>query len=171
MQPKIKILYTEEEIKKRIAELASKITRDYAGREITLVGVLKGAFIFMADLARGIQLDTRCDFVRVSSYKDDKATGVVRMEFDVTQPIAGQDVILVEDIIDSGRTIEYLKKHLMQGKPRSLKICTLLYKDGNGLREEIDYIGFVVPKRYIVGYGLDSMGLCRNLPYIGYIEG
>lgn len=171
MLKNIKVLYTQEQIRDRIAEIAQEINRDYRDEEITLVGVLKGCFVFMADLVRQLTVPVRCDFVRVSSYKNDRSTGVVRMEFDVTQPVVGQHVILVEDIVDSGRTIEYLKKHLMQGRPKSLRICTLLHKDGMGVDPKgIDYIGFTVPQKYIIGYGLDSVGLYRNLSYVGYFQ-
>lgn len=171
MPNNIKVLYSEGQIDKRIDELAKKINEDYHGEEITLVGVLKGCFVFMADLVRQLKIPVRCDFVRVSSYEDDKSTGVVRMEFDVTQPVTDQHIILVEDIVDSGRTIGYLKKHLLQGDPKSLKVCTLLHKDGMGVDpKDIDYIGFTVPQKYIIGYGLDSVGLYRNLSYVGYFE-
>lgn len=169
MEKKIEKLYTEEDINKRLDQLAAKIDGDYKGEEITVVGVLKGSFIFMADLVRRIKCPTRCDFMRVASYENDESTGYVRMEFDLTQPIHDQHVLLVEDIVDSGRTLTYLLKHLKQQSPKSLKVCTLLHKEDMGADPGmIDYKGFTVPNKYVIGYGLDSMGLYRSLPYIGY---
>lgn len=167
----IKVLFSEARIQRRVSELAKEIDRDFKGEELTVVGVLKGSFLFMADLVRKLKEPVRCDFVRVASYESDESTGVVRMEFDCTQPIHGQNVLLVEDIVDTGRTLEYLLKHLKQQKPKMLKICTLLHKEEMGTDPGmLDYVGFTSPNKYVVGYGLDSMGLYRSLPYIGYLE-
>ena len=164
----IEVLISEDQIRKRVDELARRVEDDYAQGELVVVGVLKGSFIFMSDLVRLIKRPLACDFIRVSSYKEDQSTGVVRMEFDMTQPIEGKDVLLIEDIVDTGRTLRYLLRHLKSKNPRSLKVASLLYKDmGTGSREMIDYLGFEVPDRYVIGYGLDSKGLYRSLPYVG----
>ncbi len=165
----IEVLFTEEQIQARIKELARQIERDYPEQgDFVVVGVLKGAFIFMSDLVRNICRPLACDFLRVSSYDHDKSTGVVRMEFDMTQPITGKHVLLVEDIVDTGRTLTHLLKHLETKEPLSLKVASLLYKDmGTDMRKHVDYMGFEVPDKYVIGYGLDSEGLYRSLPYIG----
>lgn len=164
----VEVLISEEQIRTRVGELARKIEDDYAQGELVIVGVLKGSFIFMSDLVRLIERPLACDFIRISSYKDDQSTGVVRMEFDMTQPIEGKDVLLIEDIVDTGKTLRYLLRHLKSKNPHSLKVASLLYKEmGTGSRELIDYLGFEVPNRYVIGYGLDSKGLYRSLPYVG----
>ncbi len=171
MTKEIHKLYSEEEIQSRISELAETINQDYKGEEITVIGVLKGSFIFMADLVRKLNVPVRCDFIRVASYENDESTGIVRMEFDLTQPIHDQNVMIVEDIIDSGRTLKYLRGHLGQQNPKSLKVCSLLYKKDMGAdRSTVDYLGFEIPNKFVIGYGLDSVGLYRDLPYIGYFE-
>ena len=168
MLQNLDILVSHDAIQKRVKELAQEIEKNYQGKSLVVVGVLKGSFIFMADLVRHISVPLSCDFLRVSSYNKDRSTGVVRMDFDMTQPIIGKDVLLVEDIVDSGRTLSYLLKHMETKKPASLKVCSFLYKEtGAGMRERVDYIGFDVPDRYVVGYGLDSEGLYRSLPYVG----
>lgn len=168
MKREIDILFSQEQIQKRVREIALQIDDDFSGRDLVVVGVLKGAFIFMADLVRNIKLPLACDFMRVASYEHDKNTGVVRMEFDTTQPITGKDVLLVEDIVDTGRSLRHILKHMEAKEPRSLKIATLLHKEtGANNRKLIDYIGFETPNRYVVGYGLDSEGIYRSLPYIG----
>lgn len=168
MKNEIEILFTQEQIQKRVSELAGKIEKDFAGKDLVVVGILKGAFIFMSDLVRNIKIPLACDFLRVSSYEDDKNTGVVRMEFDLTQPVAGKDVLLVEDIVDTGKTLTHLLKHMETKEPKSLKVATLLFKDtGTSSRKLVDYIGFESPHRYVIGYGLDSKGIYRSLPYIG----
>lgn len=183
----IETLIPSEEIQKRIKELAKDIEKDFGGKgEVTVIGVLKGSFIFMADLIRHFKIPVHCDFLRVSSYSHDVSTGNVRMELDLTQPIAGQHILLVEDIVDSGRTLKYLLAHLKSKNPKSLKVASLLYKDvgppaspeqaqardgGRGkVRDMVDYIGFTVPNEYVIGYGLDTEGLCRNLPYVGVMK-
>jgi hypoxanthine phosphoribosyltransferase len=164
----IDMLISNDEIDKRLDELASQIEADFSVDDMVVVGVLKGSFIFMADLVRRIKRPLSCDFVRVSSYRNDQSTGVVRMEFDLTQPVAGKSVLLVEDIVDSGKTLRHLLRHMESKKPKSLKVVSLLFKDmGTGVRDLVDYVGFEVPKRYIIGYGLDSNGLYRSLPYVG----
>lgn len=168
MQAKgLDILITAAEIQKRVEALAGQIEKDYKGKNLVVVGVLKGSFVFMADLVRRINIPLTCDFVRVASYDQDRSTGVVRMEFDMTQPVADKDVLLVEDIVDTGNTLRYLLNHFEGNRPASLKVCALLFKEvGSGIRNKIDYLGFALPNRYVVGYGLDSAGVYRSLPYI-----
>ncbi len=163
---------TAEQIQQRVAEMGQQITADYAGKRPMLVGVLKGSFIFMADLARAIDAHVTCDFLRVSSYGDRKtSSGEVRFEFDTTQPMTGKDIILVEDIIDSGLTASYLMSTLTARKPASLRIASLLHKKVKTVQEvRIDYLGFEIPDHFVIGYGLDYAGLYRNLPYIGILE-
>ncbi len=161
------LLLNQEQIRKRIEELGQEITRDYQGKNLVVVGVLKGSFIFMADLVRQIDLPLSCDFLRVSSYQNNQSTGLIRLEFDLTQPIQDADVLLVEDIIDTGKTLAFLTQHLNAKKPRSLKLCSFLYKPVRPeLRSSIDYLGFEAPLDYLVGYGLDDQGLGRNKPYV-----
>lgn len=167
----IEPLFTSEQIQARIAELAVDIQKEYgAKKELTVVGVLKGAFMFMSDLVRHLKMPVRCDFLRVSTYDNDVDTGSVRMDFDLTQPITDSDVLLVEDIVDTGKTLKFLLAHLATKKPRSLKVASLLYKDVGKARDLINYVGFTVPNKYVIGYGLDSKGLYRSLPYIGVVK-
>lgn len=169
MKSNIDILFSASQISQRVTELGKQIDADYKDEPLVVVGVLKGSFLFMADLVRAIQKPLRCDFLRVSSYEHDKSTGVVRMDFDLTQSIEGDNVLLIEDIVDSGRTLSFLKQHLQTKKPKSLKVCSMLYKNiGIDNRHLADYVGFEIPNHYVVGYGLDSDGLYRSLPYIGY---
>lgn len=165
---KVDVLITKEQIEKRISEMAREIEKEFTGGELVVVGVLKGAFVFMSDLVRNIRRPLACDFMRIASYENDKDTGILRMEFDMTQPVHDKDVLLVEDIVDSGKTLRFLLTHLKNKNPRKLKVASLLYKEmGTGSRELVDYIGFDVPKRFVIGYGLDSQGLYRSLPYVG----
>ncbi len=171
MDKRIDVLFSKEDIKKRVAELASEIASDYPDGELVVVGVLKGSFIFMADLVREIDRPLTCDFIRVSSYENDRSTGQVRMEFDMTQPVEGKHVLLVEDIVDSGRTLRYLLEHMQTKHPKSLKVASLLYKEmQTNSREMVDYLGFESPHRFVIGYGLDSEGLYRDIPYVGAFE-
>jgi hypoxanthine phosphoribosyltransferase len=161
-------LVSQKEISKRVVELAGQIERDFDDGDMVAVGVLKGSFIFMADLVRAIKRPLACDFIRVSSYENDVDTGAIRLEFDMTQPVHDKNVLLVEDIVDSGKTLRFLINHLKAKKPRQLKVASLLYKEmGTNSRGLVDYVGFEVPRRYVIGYGLDSMGLYRSLPYVG----
>lgn len=162
------VLVTPERLKERIRELGAEITRDYEGSNLLLIGVLKGSVFFMADLARSIDLPLEMDYMAVSSYGNaTESSGVVRMLKDLDAPIAGRDVLIVEDIIDSGRTLSYLVELLEQRGPASIEICTLLTKPER-LEVEIDcrYIGFEIPNRFVVGYGLDYAERYRNLEYI-----
>ena len=164
----VEVLYTKDKIDARVTELARQIEDDFPDGEMVVVGVLKGSFIFMCDLVRKIKRSLACDFIRISSYEHDHNTGIVRMEFDMTQPVKGKDVLLVEDIVDSGKTLRYILRHMETKNPRKLKVCTLLYKEmGTDSRRLCDYVGFEVPKRFVIGYGLDSQGLYRSLPYVG----
>ncbi len=162
------VLITEDEIQDRIKVLADEITRDYEGKDLLLVGILKGAVMIMADLARAIQLPMDMDFMAVSSYgAATQTSGVVRIIKDLERDIEGRHVLIVEDIIDSGLTLNYLMKSLSVRKPASIEICSLLVKDGIQ-RAAVDckYPGFNIPPDFVVGYGLDYVGIYRNLPYI-----
>lgn len=163
----IEVLFSAQEIKNRVASLAREIEADFKDGDMVVVGVLKGSLIFMSDLIREIKRPLYCDFLRVSSYEHDKDTGVVRMEFDMTQPVKGKHVLLVEDIVESGKTLTHLKNHIEVKGPASLKIATLLYKGVSPeVRNLVDYVGFESPNRFVIGYGLDSEGLYRSLPYV-----
>jgi len=166
------VLIPEGEIRLKVEALAQEIRKDFQGKETAVVGVLKGAFVFMADLVRKLELPHTCEFLRVSSYKNNKSTGSVKVEFDLSESIEGKHVLLVEDIIDTGRTIRFLIDHLKSKKPASVKVCTLLYKEIDPtVKKLIDYIGFEIPNEYAVGYGMDDAGLYRSLPYIGIKRG
>jgi len=165
-------LFTEGEIAARVATLAAEISRDYADRdELLLVGVLKGAFIFLADLARRITVPRQVDFVALSTYGDATTPGDVRPVMELRSDIAGHHVLVVEDIVDTGRTLGHLMPLLAARNPASLAICTFLHKEA---RQEVaiqpDYVGFEVPDRWVVGYGLDHAERYRALPYIGVVD-
>lgn len=167
----MKIVLSAEQIQKRVKALGAEISVAYGEKDLVVVGVLKGAFVFMADLVRHITVPLTCEFLRVSSYRDNRSTGTVHIDFDVTQPIEGKDVLLVEDIVDTGHTLRYLLEHLRGKKPASLKICSLLYKENDpALRKQIDFLGFTIPNRYVVGYGLDSEGEHRALPHLATLS-
>ncbi|HSE58205.1 MAG TPA: hypoxanthine phosphoribosyltransferase [Nitrospiraceae bacterium] len=159
---------TQEQMRARIKELGKQISEDYAGKDLVLVGVLKGAYAFYADLARAIRLPMRVDFIVVRSYGAGlKTSGKVKLVSDLTEEIKDRDVLLVEDIVDSGLTASYLLKTLTKRKPRSLRICTLLSKpDRRQVHPPVDYVGFNIPNQYVVGYGLDYQQKYRNLPYL-----
>ncbi|MDD4564357.1 MAG: hypoxanthine phosphoribosyltransferase [Eubacteriales bacterium] len=167
------VMINEELLKQRTKELGKQISEDYKGEEILLIGILKGAVIFLSDLIREITLDTKIDFMAVTSYgASTKSSGVVRILKDLDSGIEDLNVIIVEDIIDSGVTLHYLRDYLMGRKPKSLRICTLLDKPE---RREVDiapdYVGFEIENKFIVGYGLDCDQKYRNLPYITCLEG
>ncbi len=166
-------LLSAETIQARVRELGEAITRDYQGKELVLVGVLKGAFVFLADLARAIDLPLVVDFLSVSSYgANTETSGVVRLIEDLSMPIAGKHVLLVEDIVDTGLTAKYLLDNLRTRKPADVRLCALLHKPSRSrVQVPIDYCGFVVEDRFLVGYGLDHDQRHRNLPYIGVAEG
>ncbi len=171
---KVKVynLISKEEIAQKVEEIGKKISADYKNKNPLLVGVLKGAWVFLADLVRHIDIPITCDFLQVSSYNSGtETTGVVKIISDLTSPIEGRDVIIVEDIVDTGLTLQYLIEMLELRKPNSLKICALLDKPARHRVEiKIDYLGFTIPNKFVVGYGIDFDEKFRNLPYIGYIE-
>ncbi len=167
----VKVLLSEEEVDKRIQEIGDQITKDYAGKNVHLVCVLKGGSFFMCELAKRINLNVSLDFMSVSSYGGDtKSSGVVKIVKDLDEPLAGKDVIVVEDIVDSGRTLSYLLDMLKDRKPASLNLCTLLDKpDRRVVDVDVKYTGFQIPDVFVVGYGLDYDQVYRNLPYIGEV--
>jgi len=162
------IVVTEEQLQRRIDELGRQLTADYEGRAPLLVGVLKGAFVFMSDLARAIRLPLEFDFMAVSSYGSaTKTSGVVRIVKDLDLDLTGRHVLLVEDIVDSGLTLSYLRRNLAARGPASLEVCALLVKEGLQRSDpELRYVGFTIPPEFVVGYGLDVAERYRNLPYV-----
>lgn len=171
MDHEVKVLLTEEEVDKRIKEIGEQISKDYAGKDVHLVCVLKGGSFFMCELAKRISVPVSLDFMSVSSYgSDTKSSGVVKIVKDLDESIAGKNVIVVEDIVDSGRTLSYLLEMLKDRKPASLQLCTLLDKpERRVVNVDVAYTGFKVPDVFVVGYGLDYDQLYRNLPYIGEV--
>lgn len=167
-----KVLISAEEIATKLAEIGQQINKDYAGEDLLMVGVLKGAFIVMADLARQVDLPVEFDFMAVSSYgAATQTSGVVRILKDLDQEIAGRNVLIVEDIIDSGLTLSYLIKSLAVRKPKSLSIATLLLKkDIQRVPIDVKYVGFEIGPEFVIGYGLDHAGKYRNLPFVGVVE-
>jgi len=171
--PNLEILHSAEQIRQRVAELGQQITREYEGKDLVLIGVLKGSVIFLADLMREIDLRLTIDFMAVSSYKDETvSSGDVEILKDLTNPIRGKDVIVCEDIIDTGLTLFRLMEILGSRGASSLKIATLLDKPEPRIKKEleIDYCGFRIPNEFVVGYGLDAAGRYRNLPFIGVVK-
>jgi hypoxanthine phosphoribosyltransferase len=162
------VVVSEEQLKERIAALGKQITADYAGRSVLLVGVLKGAFVFMSDLARAIELPVEFDFMAVSSYGSaTKTSGVVRIVKDLDIDLSGRHVLLVEDIVDSGLTLSYLRKNLKARNPASLEVCALLVREGRQKRSPtLKYVGFTIPPEFVIGYGLDVDERYRNLPFV-----
>jgi hypoxanthine phosphoribosyltransferase len=168
----VRPLISAERIAARVNELAAQITREYAGRSVVLLSVLKGSFVFAADLARAIDLPIRMEFLGVRSYGDDtKSSGVVQITQDLTRPVTGDDLVIVEDIIDTGLTISYLQEQLRGRNPASVKVAALLHKPARIQREvAIDYLGFTIDDVFVVGYGLDYAERYRNLPYLGVLD-
>lgn len=166
------VIYSEERIQERIREIGAEISRDYAGRQVLLVAVLRGAALFLADLSRAVTVPVELDFMAVSSYgSSTKSSGVVRILKDLDEQIEGRDVIVVEDILDTGLTLKYLLKNLASRKPASLEVVALLSKEGKQrVPISCKYVGFVVPDEFVVGYGLDYAERYRNLPYIGVLK-
>ena len=173
MAETVKVLLSEEEVAKRIEELGRKISEDYAGRQVHLICVLKGGVFFMCELAKKISVPVSMDFMSVSSYgSGTESSGVVKIVKDLDEPLQDKDVIIVEDIIDSGRTLYHLMKILGERGPKSMHICTLLDKPERRVKDvHVDYVGFNIPDEFVVGYGLDYDQRYRNLPYIGVVEG
>jgi len=165
-------LFSKEQLAERVRELGQEITRDYQDKEdLVLLAVLKGSVVFLADLCREIDLTCSLDFIGIASYGDEtESSGVVKITSDITKPIANKHVIVVEDIIDTGLTAEYLLENLQTRHPRSVRLCSLLHKPERTVREvPIDYLGFKIPDKFVVGYGLDAAQKYRNLDFIGYI--
>lgn len=173
MAETIRVLVSEEDVNKRICEIGERISKDYEGKEIHLICVLKGGVFFMCELAKRITVPVSMDFMSVSSYgADTKSSGVVKIVKDLDEPLEGKDVLIVEDIIDSGRTLYYLIDILQKRNPASIRLCTLLDKPERRVKEvNVDYVGFNIPDEFVVGYGLDYAQKYRNLPYIGVVEG
>ena len=167
-----RVLFTEEQLQARVAEIAAQIDRDYAGKQPLLVSVLRGSFVFMADLARRITLPCTVDFMAVSSYgSGTTSSGQVKIVKDLSEQIEGKDVIVVEDILDSGNTLSYLLKLLEARHPASIRLCTLLDKPERRTKPvAVQYSGFTIPDEFVVGYGLDYDEKYRNLPYIGILK-
>ena len=168
----IRVLYSEEEVDRRIRELGAQISRDYAGKSVNLIGILKGASFFMCELAKRITVPVYIDFMSVSSYgSGPESSGVVKINKDLDRPVEGLDVIIVEDIVDSGRTLSYLTRFLNNRGAKSLRVATLLDKPARRVVEMIpDYRGFEIPDEFVVGYGMDYDQKYRNLPFIGVVE-
>jgi hypoxanthine phosphoribosyltransferase len=166
-------LFSPEVLRDRVRELGATITAAYRGRELVLLCVLKGSFVFAADLARAIELPLRVEFLGVQSYgADTRSSGVVQITQDLTRPIAGSDVLIVEDIVDTGLTLSYLREQLLARGPASVRVCALLHKPARSVRPvAIDFLGFTVDDVFLVGYGLDHAERYRNLPYIGVLVG
>lgn len=165
----IHVMYSHADIAARVQALGEQITQDYANGDLCVVGVLKGSFPFYADLVRQIDLPISCEFIGISSYGDDtESSGVVQITSDLQHSIEGQDVLLVEDIVDTGLSMRYLLDNFATRRPRSVKVCTLLEKPANArVKVPLSYVGFSIPNAFVVGYGLDHAGRYRNLPYIG----
>ena len=165
-------LFSQDEIDRRLDELAAEINRDYAGKEPMLISVLRGSFVFMADLTRKITLPCTVDFMAVSSYgKGTTSSGQVQITKDLSDDIEGKDILVVEDILDSGNTLSYLMKLLQARHPASIRLCTLLDKpERRVVPVQADYVGFTIPDEFVVGYGLDYAEKYRNLPYIGVLK-
>ena len=173
MKEQISVLISKDEVEERIARMAEEIDKAYAGKTVHLVGILKGSVFFLCELAKRLTIPVTMDFMSVSSYGDKTvSSGVVKLSKDLDENIEGRDVIIVEDILDSGRTLSYLVEALSARKPESLKIITLLDKpDRRVIPVDLYMTGFQIPDRFVVGYGLDCAQKYRNLPYIGVIEG
>ena len=173
MAETIRELVSEKAVDERIVELGNQISKDYEGKQVHLICVLKGGVFFMCELAKRISVPVSMDFMSVSSYGDDtKSSGVVKIVKDLDEAIEGKDVLIVEDIIDSGRTLYYLIDILKKRNPKSVHLCTLLDKPERRVKDvKVDYVGFNIPDEFVVGYGLDYAQKYRNLPFIGVVEG
>lgn len=162
-----KPIFNAEQIQNKVKELADAISRDYEGKDLLVVGILRGAFMFMSDLVRAIQVPLTVDFILAASYMKTDTTGEVKIYYDIREEIAGRDILLVEDIADTGITLNYLRERILLKRPGSLKICAFLNKrERRTIDIPLDYIGFEIPNEYVVGYGLDYDNKYRNLPYI-----
>ena len=172
MKEKIRIMLTEQEVNEKIAQIAARISEDYAGESVHLICVLKGSIFFTCELAKRITLPVTLDFMSVSSYGNGtESSGNVRINKDLDEPLDGKNVLVIEDIIDSGRTLSYLMDNLGARNPKSLRLCTLLDKpDRRVTNIQVDYTGFMIPDEFVVGYGLDYAQKYRNLPFVGVVE-
>lgn len=170
MSHALEVLISSQQIATRVQELGVQLSKDYADKQPVLIGTLNGAFVFMSDLIRQIQIPHSSDFLRVKSYRSDRSMGVVRLDADITVSIKGKDVLLIEDILDTGATLEYLIGHLEAKEPSSLKICCFLDKGRElSVRKKAPYIGFKIPDQFVVGYGLDYNDQYRFLPYVAVL--
>lgn len=172
MKETVRILIPEDKVDERIAQLGEQISQDYAGKQVHLIGILKGSIFFICELAKRITVPVTMDFMSVSSYgAGTKSSGVVKLIKDLDEPIEGKDVLIVEDIIDSGRTLSYLLKNLSSRNPASIRLCTMLDKpERREVEVDVDYQGFRIPDEFVIGYGLDYDQRYRNLPYIGVLS-
>lgn len=172
MSERIKVLISEEDVDKKICEIGKQITKDYEGKNVHLICVLKGGVFFMCELSKRIDVPVTMDFMSVSSYGDDtKSSGVIKIVKDLDESITGKDVLVVEDIVDSGRTLSHLLELLKNRNPNSIKLCTLLDKPERRVKDvKMDYTCFQIPDEFVVGYGLDYQQKYRNLPFIGVVE-
>lgn len=167
----IKVLINEEQINKRLDELANQLMEEYKGKDLMFLCILKGSVFFTVELAKRIKNNIQFEFIEVSSYENNESTGQVKLNKDITGLIEGKNVIIIEDIVDTGRTLTFLKEYLLDKNPASLKICALLDKPSRRIAKiEADYIGFTIENKFVVGYGLDDEQNYRNLNYIGYVE-
>lgn len=167
----LNVLINEARIEKRLDEMAKEIDKDYEGKDLVLVGILKGSAMFMMELAKRLKTNVEFEFIEASSYDGTESTGIIKVHNDITGSIEGKDVLVIEDLIDTGRTLEFIKEHLLMKKPASVKIATLLSKPSRRIFElDVDYIGFQIGDDFVVGYGMDYNQKYRNLPYIGRIE-
>ena len=167
----IKVLISEEEINNRLDEIANQLMQEYEGKDLMFLCILKGSIFFTVELAKRIKNNVQFEFVEVSSYDGHESTGKIKLNKDISSSIEGKDVIVIEDIVDTGRTLSYLKKYLLEKNPATLKICSLLDKPSRRLVPiEADYVGFTIENKFVIGYGLDDEQNYRNLNYIGYVE-
>lgn len=167
----IKVLITEEQINRRLDELSKQIMEDYKGKDIVFLCILKGSIFFTVELAKRIKNNVQFEFIEISSYEGHESTGKIKLNKDISQSIQGKEVIIIEDIVDTGRTLSFLKEYLLEKNPASLKICTLLDKPSRRVMPvDTDYVGFEIENKFVVGYGLDDDQNYRNLNYVGYIE-
>ncbi len=167
----LELLYSAESIHSRVLELADEISRDYHEKEIVAIGILKGAFIFFADIIRALKIPTCIDFLTASSYLDTTSTGVVKIHCDISLNISNRDILLIDDIVDTGLSLNFIRQHLLAKNPTSLKICVLFDKRSRRIiNVPVDYVGFEIPDEFVVGYGLDYNNKYRNLPYLAILR-
>ena len=172
MNENFKELISKESLDKRIAELAEQIDKDYLGKELTIISVMRGAVFFTVELTLKMKTKLKFEFITISSYEGTDTTGEVTLMTDLRESIEGKDVLIVEDIVDTGRSMKYLLEHLRARNPRTLKVCALASKpERREVEVPIDYLGFEIPNKYVVGFGFDVDNNYRNLPYVAYLEG